>query len=616
MLKKFLTFLIVMAFYVKAFAQISSNLSFSLSSGPFLPVDANSCGVALPTAYLVAVEVKNNGSTEINAGAVSLDSIPSGWEVIGPLNAEVKIGKLAANQARTAFYFVRANCADKGSVKGIRFTANNGLNTQYFRPNLTVEGIISANSAGSITSSYANLDIIGSTVYDTITFSFGGFKSGNHHLMNPSSLATFKAKLLTLQECVVLSAPANIGIAAGDKNKTYFTAGFTAQGSTNYDVVQLFKWKVVDYGDSTLLVPMSANQQGGTNIKGLVADSSWGAGGKPVVISNNANTVSMSKTANKTRYTPGDTVTYTLTLTNSSTLAPVSVDYINDTLPTGMSFVGIDQSGDIDSINITSIPTVNSTGAISFVGGTQDNISGDISINIPINSSVTLKYKVKTALSATGDLTNKAGIFVALRALDTASVTIQEFGAPDLDTFKTVAVTCNNGTDGEVHLTGSNAPRPFTWSKDGTNYQTDSSFKNLSPGTYTFYAKSNNGKISTKSVTLANPTAVTITGTTTLCAGGTSTLTGSGTAATSNPWVSASTGVASVTNLGVVSAVSSGTSVITYTDNKGCSATETITVNALPTISGSTAVCVGSTLTLTGSGTAATSTLGFLQQLV
>ena len=295
MLKKFLTFLIAMAFYVKAFAQISSNLSFSLSSGPFLPVDANGCGVSMPTAYLVAVEVKNIGSTEINAGVVSLDSIPSGWEVMGPLNAEVKIGKLAANQARTAFYFVRANCADKGSVKGIRFTANNGLNTQYFRPNLTVEGIISANSAGAINSNYANLDIIGSIVYDTVTFSFAKFSCGNHLLMNPSSLVTFKAKLLTLQESEVLSAPANIGIAAGDKNKTYLTAGFSASGNNNYNIVQVFKWKVVDFGDSTLLVPMCANQQGNTNIKGLVADSIWGAGGKPVVISNNANTVSMRK---------------------------------------------------------------------------------------------------------------------------------------------------------------------------------------------------------------------------------------------------------------------------------------------------------------------------------
>jgi uncharacterized protein YjdB len=41
--------------------------------------------------------------------------------------------------------------------------------------------------------------------------------------------------------------------------------------------------------------------------------------------------------------------------------------------------------------------------------------------------------------------------------------------------------------------------------------------------------------------------------------------------------------VATVTNAGVVTGVSAGTSVITYTDINGCSANATVTVNALPT---------------------------------
>src|SRR6056300_769135 len=567
-------------------SQISSNLSFSLTSGPFLPVDANSCGVDLPTAYLVGVKAVNSGSTEINVGTLTLDSLPnSGWSVIGPLNAEVKIGKLAANQEITAFYYVRANCSDKGNLVGLRLTANNGSNTQYFRTSLTVEGIISANSAGSITSNYANLDVIGSTIYDTITFSFSGFKSGNHHLMNPSSLVTFKATLLELQECEVLSVShTGLGIAAGDINKTYFKAGFNAQGSTNYTVTQVFKWKVIDFGDSTLLVPMSANQQGGTNIKGLVADSSWGSTGKPVVISSSANTISLTKSVSPSRYSQGDTLTYSLKVSNSSSLADVAIDYINDTLPSGLTFIGIDQTGDVDSVDLSSIPTLSSTGNIRFIGGSQDATTGDISIQVPKSSSVTLKYKVKSGTTASGDLINKAGVIVGARNLDTARVTISEYGAPALDTLKTVAITCNGGSDGEVHLTANDAPRPFTWSKDGTNYQSDSSFKNLTSGSYTFYAKSNSGKISTINVTLTNPNALSISGGNSVCVGSDITLTGSGTAATTNAWVSATTSVATITSAGVLTGVSSGTSVITYTDNNGCTVTETVTVNALPTV--------------------------------
>src|SRR6056300_435995 len=588
-------------------SQISSNLSFSLTSGPFLPVDANSCGLDLPTAYLVGVKAVNSGSTEINVGTLTLDSLPnSGWSVIGPLNAEVKIGKLAANQERTAFYYVRANCSDKGNLVGLRLTANNGSNTQYFRTSLTVEGIISANSAGSITSNYANLDVIGSTIYDTITFSFSGFKSGNHHLMNPSSLVTFKATLLELQECEVLSVShTGLGIAAGDINKTYFKAGFNAQGSTNYTVTQVFKWKVVDFGDSTLLVPMSANQQGGTNIKVLVADSSWGSTGKPVVISSSANTISLTKSVSPSRYSQGDTLTYSLKVSNSSSLADVAIDYINDTLPSGLTFIGIDQTGDVDSVDLISIPTLSSTGNIRFIGGSQDATTGDISIQVPKSSSVTLKYKVKAGTTATGDLINKAGVFVGARALDTARVTISEYGAPALDTLKTVAITCNGGSDGEVHLTANDAPRPFTWSKDGTNYQSDSSFKNLTSGSYTFYAKSNSGKISTINVTLTNPNALSISGGNSVCVGSDITLTGSGTSATTNAWVSATTSVATITSAGVLTGVSSGTSVITYTDNNGCTVTETVTVNALPTVAvspTSASITSGNSQSLTASG--------------
>ncbi len=314
MKKLFLFFLLSLIGIKSGTSQISSNLSFSLSSGPFLPVDANNCGVDLPTAYLVSVAATNNGSAEINVGTLGLDSMPSGWRVIGPSNAEYIVGKIPAGETRTAFYFVAANCADQGNTVNIRFTANNGTNTQYYRPSITVEGIISANSAGAITSKIASLDILGSVVYDTITYSFSGFKSGNHMLMNPSSLVTFKASLLKLVESEVIAAPNNIGLSVGDKNKTYFTAGFNAQGSTAYDVTQVFKWRVVGFGDSTMLVPMSANQQGGTNIKGLVGDSIWGTGGKPIYISQNANTITMAKYCDKIKYNVGDTLVYSLVL--------------------------------------------------------------------------------------------------------------------------------------------------------------------------------------------------------------------------------------------------------------------------------------------------------------
>ncbi|NGY37293.1 T9SS type B sorting domain-containing protein, partial [Flavobacterium sp. XN-5] len=110
-----------------------------------------------------------------------------------------------------------------------------------------------------------------------------------------------------------------------------------------------------------------------------------------------------------------------------------------------------------------------------------------------------------------------------------------------------------------------------------------------------------NGCTITQTITV-NPLP-TITGTSTLCVGSTTTLTASATPNASNPWVSANPSIATVSNSGVVTGVSTGTSVITYTNSNGCTVTQTVTVNSLPTITGTLNVCIGLTTTLTASAT-------------
>ena len=91
-----------------------------------------------------------------------------------------------------------------------------------------------------------------------------------------------------------------------------------------------------------------------------------------------------------------------------------------------------------------------------------------------------------------------------------------------------------------------------------------------------------------------------------MCVGSTTQLTGSATAAGTNPWgYLLILSVATVNNVGLVTAVSAGTTVIAYTNDKGCQKTATVTVNALPTITGTLTVCVGFTTQLTGSGSPA-----------
>jgi gliding motility-associated-like protein len=110
--------------------------------------------------------------------------------------------------------------------------------------------------------------------------------------------------------------------------------------------------------------------------------------------------------------------------------------------------------------------------------------------------------------------------------------------------------------------------------------------------------------VSNASSVLVNPLPV-ITGTLSACINATTALNGSGTAAAVNPWVSSNPAVATVDNTGVVTGVSSGTSIITYTNNSGCQQTATVTINALPAITGTLNTCINATTALSGSGTVA-----------
>ena len=97
----------------------------------------------------------------------------------------------------------------------------------------------------------------------------------------------------------------------------------------------------------------------------------------------------------------------------------------------------------------------------------------------------------------------------------------------------------------------------------------------------------------------------TITGSRNVCMGILDTLIGSGTA--SNPaWTSSNASInIGITN-GILSTNTSGKTLITYTDNTGCSVSDSFIVNNNPTIAGvSSPFCIGSSMSLTSSGGAA-----------
>ena len=158
-----------------------------------------------------------------------------------------------------------------------------------------------------------------------------------------------------------------------------------------------------------------------------------------------------------------------------------------------------------------------------------------------------------------------------------------------------------------------------TWSSNNTAVATISAagvVTGVSFGVATISYKVSTGCFATSTITVnTNPSA--ITGTTHVCAGSTTALTDLSTLGT---WSSSNTAVAVfVDAFGDIQGVSAGTTTISYTIATGCAASVILTVHALPAaISGASAVCVGSTLSLSDgtaggtwtSGTTANATIG------
>ena len=108
---------------------------------------------------------------------------------------------------------------------------------------------------------------------------------------------------------------------------------------------------------------------------------------------------------------------------------------------------------------------------------------------------------------------------------------------------------------------------------------------------------------------VVNPTPSVITGSPLVCIGGTSTLHDSvsgGTWTTSNP------AICGVSSTGVLSGITAGTAIISYTLSSGCAVSVVVTVSssAPAAVTGTTAICAGSTTTLTDLTTGGTWTSG------
>ena len=260
---------------------------------------------------------------------------------------------------------------------------------------------------------------------------------------------------------------------------------------------------------------------------------------------------------------------------NAGTLSGTQTICLGDTTTFSSTVLG----GSWSSSN-TGIATINSsTGVITAV-----------SAGGPVTMTYTLAGGSCTIRTATRTLT------VNILSIAPTSIT----GTSSICVGQSTTLTLSGGTAG----TGATA-QWFSDSCGGTLVGTGNAITVSPSGTTTYYVRYNGTCNTTTCVSVtvtvnALPVLSAITGTTSVCIGSTTTLANSTPGGT---WNSASTGVATINASGLVSSVSAGTSLITYTytNGNGCtsSVNTTVTINALPVVSSPASVCIGNTAQLT-----------------
>jgi len=173
--------------------------------------------------------------------------------------------------------------------------------------------------------------------------------------------------------------------------------------------------------------------------------------------------------------------------------------------------------------------------------------------------------------------------------------------------FPTIVTSPSSGSfcvgSSGIYLTASGAGTggTYTWTPAAGLSATTGGSVTATPTVTTIYTVTGTTSggcpgITTVPVTV-NPSPAAITGSMGVCeSGGTTTLSD---ATAGGTWSTSSSNISLGTS-GIVTGVTSGTAVVTYTAG-GCYVTATVTVNPLPVISGSLSLCSGSTTSLTSS---------------
>jgi hypothetical protein len=192
--------------------------------------------------------------------------------------------------------------------------------------------------------------------------------------------------------------------------------------------------------------------------------------------------------------------TFTINVTNqneSPTNINLSSSSISENVPTGTT-IGTLSTTDPDSGDTFTYQLYDS---ITYPDNTNFIIDGTT-----LKSSAIFDFETKSSYSIRVRSTDAGGLtFDKTITITITNVTIT------VSASATTNVTCNGGSNGVITVSGVvGGTANYTYSKDGTNYQSSNVFSGLTVGSYTIYAKDSFNEVGSTSVSVTQPAVVTV----------------------------------------------------------------------------------------------------------
>lgn len=427
----------------------SGDVSITLVTGGELVSDSNNCFTQGPQAVYVGFRITNTSGGTLNHVQATLSGFVSGFGLAGNQPATQTIGTLANGSSDTLYWYVYYPCYSASPHSNtLTVTVSDGAGSAVGTGTITSVSQISANAGGLIESTTLGPGVVLGQLFSVdTTYSFGNIDVGDSLYMQLAGNLSYNARCFQLESAQVTSSFVN-AIPTGITDVLAFVASASQTGTNNRVTVRYFvRYRCA--GASTIAAPYGSLTSGAVGNK---YSSNFGA--VTIAFPNAINPFSITKVVTPTTLpNTGGTVTYTISIRNSSAFASV-VGTITDVLPSGVTFGAIAGTSQVNSSNSSLLPSAGATGTLSFVPKTTYAIAAGSTLqliytaNFPNPTANGVYTNSVTTVSGTetiGPAKSSVGVGQGNADLSVKKIAPASISAGGLLTY-TITVT-NNGPD-------------------------------------------------------------------------------------------------------------------------------------------------------------------------